>query len=143
MNQHRLIVLRHAKAASPLGVADLDRPLADRGRRDAATVGDELRSTGDLPDLVVCSPALRTVQTHELLGLAAPVELEPRVYDNDTQVLLEVLAEQPENIGTLLLIGHNPSLHELVETLSEQRWDSFPTAAMAVIDIAGPWAQLR
>lgn len=142
MNQHRLIVLRHAKAASPLGVADVDRPLADRGRRDAAAVGDELRSTGDLPDLVVCSPALRTVQTQQLLGLDAPVELEPRVYDNDVRVLLEVLREQSEDVGALLLIGHNPSLHELVETLSGQRRDGFPTAAMAVIDIAGPWAQL-
>ena len=142
MNKHRLIVLRHAKAASPLGVRDHDRPLADRGRRDAAAVGDELRSTGDLPDLVICSPALRTVQTHELLALDAPVEFDPRVYDNEVHVLLDVLAEQSEDVGTLLLIGHNPSVHELVETLSQQRRDGFPTAALAIIDLPVPWAGL-
>jgi phosphohistidine phosphatase len=142
MNKHRLIVLRHAKAATPLGVTDLERPLADRGRRDAAAVGDDLRGTGDLPDLVICSPALRTVQTHEMLALDAPVEFDRRVYENEAHVLLDMLAEQPESVGTLLLIGHNPSMHELVETLSGQRRESFPTAAMAIIELPAPWAAL-
>lgn len=137
-----LIVLRHAKADSPFGVSDADRPLTARGRRDATAAGDELRATGRVPDGVLCSTALRTRQTLDGLALDAPVEYEPRVYDNDAGEILDLLRARAGEPATLLLIGHNPSLHRLVADLTAAPVDGFPTSAMAVIDFAGDWPDL-
>ena len=137
-----LIVLRHAKADSPLGAADIDRPLTGRGRRDARASGDELRAAGRLPDRVICSPALRTRQTLQELRLDAPVDFEDRVYDNDPETLLDLLRAQPDEPGTLLLVGHNPSMHQLVSDLSGGAGDAFPTAATAIIEFDGDWSDL-
>jgi phosphohistidine phosphatase len=135
-----LIVLRHSKAASPLGMPDAERPLAERGRKDAEKAGDELRAANLAPDRVICSTALRTRQTLDGLGLDAPVDFEARVYDNDAEEILDLLREQCED--TLLLIGHNPSLHQLVFGLTGGADDHFPTSATAVIEFDGGWEDL-
>lgn len=135
-----LIVLRHSKATTPLGTPDIDRPLAGRGRKDAAKAGDELRAAGLVPDHVICSPALRTRQTLDGLGLDAPVEYESRVYDNDAEEILDLLREQSGD--TLLLIGHNPSMPRLVFGLSGGAEAGFPTSATAVIAFEGDWTEL-
>lgn len=137
-----LIVVRHAKAATPFGTSDVDRPLSPRGTRDAKAAGDELRAAGVLPDRVVCSTALRARQTLAGLGLDPPVALEPRVYGADVEDLLDVLREQVEEPGTLLLVGHNPSLHELVLSMTDAPEDRFPTSATAVITFDGAWSEL-
>jgi phosphohistidine phosphatase len=136
----RLVVLRHSKAASPLGTPDIDRPLAGRGRRDAEQAGDELRAANVLPDRVICSTALRTRQTLDGLGLDAPVDFEARVYDNDAEEILDLLHEQAGE--TILLVGHNPSMHQLVFGLTGAADDHFPTSATAVIEFDGDWSDL-
>lgn len=136
-----LIVLRHAKADSLLGTPDIDRPLTGGGRRDARAVGDELRATERVPDRVICSPALRTRQTLQELRLDAPVDFEERVYDNDPGAILELLRAQPDDVTTLLLVGHNPSMHRLVFDLTGSG-DGFPTSATAVIEFDGDWSDL-
>jgi phosphohistidine phosphatase len=136
----RLIVLRHSKAASPLGTPDIERPLAGRGRRDAEQAGDELRAANVLPDRVICSTAVRTRQTLEGLGLDVPVEFEDRVYENDAEEILDLLREQ--SAETLLLVGHNPSMHQLVSGLTGAVDDHFPTSATAVIEFDGDWVDL-
>ncbi|GAB2802364.1 histidine phosphatase family protein [Actinoallomurus bryophytorum] len=135
-----LIVLRHSKAASPLGTPDADRPLAGRGRRDAEQAGDELRAAELSPDHVICSTSLRTRQTLEGLGLDVPVDFEPRVYGNDADDILDLLREQ--SVETLLLVGHNPSAHQLVVGLTGTSEDHFPTSATAVIEFDGEWSDL-
>jgi len=135
-----LIVLRHSKAATPLGTSDIDRPLAGRGRKDAETAGDALRAASLTPDHVICSTALRTRQTLEGLRLDVPVEFEPRVYDNDAEDILALLRGQ--SAETLLLIGHNPSMHQLVFGLTGGAEDRFPTSATAVIGFEGDWTDL-
>jgi phosphohistidine phosphatase len=136
----RLIVLRHSKAASPLGTPDLQRPLAGRGRKDAEQAGEELRAANALPDRVICSTALRTRQTLDGLGLDVPVDFEDRVYENDAEEILDLLREQ--SAETLLLVGHNPSMHQLVFGLTGAVDDHFPTSATAVIEFDGDWADL-
>jgi phosphohistidine phosphatase len=136
----RLIVLRHSKAASPLGTPDIERPLAGRGRRDAEQAGDELRAANVLPDRVICSTAVRTRQTLEGLGLDVPVDFEDRVYENDAEEILDLLREQ--SAETLLLVGHNPSMHQLVFGLTGAADDRFPTSATAVIEFDGGWGDL-
>ncbi|SEG71334.1 phosphohistidine phosphatase [Thermomonospora echinospora] len=134
-----LIVLRHAKAAEGLGLADIDRPLAGRGRRDAAATGDWLRENDLVPDLVLCSTALRTRETLEGLALPSPVEFEPGIYDNHVDVLLSLVQAVDDEVDRLLLIGHNPSVHGLVHELTNQAPREFPTCALAVIELSGGW----
>ncbi|MFE9017041.1 SixA phosphatase family protein [Streptomyces sp. NPDC007808] len=141
----RLVVLRHAKSAWPDGVADHERPLAGRGRRDAPVAGRLLAASDCLPDLAVCSTAVRARETWELVsaqwGTPPPVRLDPRVYAAEVPELLSVVHEVPPEVETLLLIGHNPGLEELVldlagdgldDTLDEVR-TKFPTSAIAVL----------
>lgn len=135
-----LIVLRHAKAVAGLGLADIDRPLNDRGRRDAAATGDWLRDNGLVPDLVLCSTAVRTRETLEGLALESEVSFESSIYDNDADTLLSLVREAGDGVRTLLLVGHNPSVHQLVHDLTGEAPEAFPTCALAVIELSGEWS---
>ncbi|MEU9119926.1 histidine phosphatase family protein [Streptomyces sp. NPDC048506] len=147
----RLVVLRHAKSAWPPDVADHDRPLAERGLRDAPAAGRWLRAADCIPDLVVCSTAERARQTWELAAEQLPdrptVRHEPRLYGADPADLLAVVRETPPDVGTLLLVGHNPAVQDLVlllaqEALSdalERTREKFPTCAIAVLAQQDTW----
>ena len=147
----RLMLLRHAKSDWP-DVADHARPLAKRGRHDAPAVGRWLRTRGYLPDVVVCSTARRTRQTWELiapeLGGSPSVTFEPRAYDASALTLLYLAQELPERYRTALLIGHNPAISELANSLAGPPAEdgpprlSFPTAAVAVLEFTGDWPAL-
>ncbi|MEU5877253.1 histidine phosphatase family protein [Spirillospora sp. NPDC047279] len=136
-----LIVLRHAKAVAGLDLADIDRPLNDRGRRDAAATGEWLRDNDLVPGRVLCSTAVRTRQTLEGLALRSDVGFEDQIYDNDSDTLLSLVRETDDGVRTLLLIGHNPSVHELVHDLTGGAPEAFPTCALAVIELTAPWAE--
>ncbi|MFP5345480.1 MAG: SixA phosphatase family protein [Actinomycetes bacterium] len=141
--RHVLLLMRHAKAASPEGVPDRRRPLADRGRRDAAATGEWLSSAGLVPDAVVCSDAVRARETADLvvegIGSGAPaVEDEPDLYEASVHRVLHVVAGTPEDVGTLLVVGHEPTTSATVAALT-RRDVSFPTSAVAVIDVDRPW----
>ncbi|TDD72826.1 histidine phosphatase family protein [Actinomadura darangshiensis] len=138
-----LIVLRHAKAVAGLGMSDIDRTLNDRGRRDAAATGDWLRANGLVPGHVLCSTAARTRETLDQLAVDAAVSFEPGIYDNDPDHLRTLVGEAPEDAARLLLVGHNPSVHQLVHDLTGEAPDAFPTCALAVIELPGPWTDVR
>ncbi|WP_328441709.1 histidine phosphatase family protein [Streptomyces sp. NBC_00457] len=141
----RLVVLRHAKSAWPDGVPDHDRPLAPRGRRDAPAAGIALADADCLPDLALCSTAVRARQTWELAsaqwGTPPPVNHDPRLYAADVPDLLSVVHDVSAEVETLLLIGHNPGLEELVLALAGDSLDDalervrvkFPTSAIAIL----------
>ena len=144
-------MLRHAKSDWP-DVADHERPLAKRGRRDAPAVGRWLGTSGYVPDAVVCSTARRTRETWELAsaGLAAvvpgaspAVRYEPRVYGATVLSLLMLVREFDPGWRTAMIVGHNPGLAELTVGLAAADAGApyaFPTAAVAVLDLPGPWA---
>ena len=151
----RLIVLRHAKSAWPPGVLDEERPLGPRGRRDAPVAGQWLRASACLPDAVVCSPARRTRETWELAGRelreVPDVVFDPRVYEASGGQLLAVVRETAGSLRTLLLIGHNPGVQDLVLTLANhasadhqlaQAREKFPTSAIAVLSLPSAWKDL-
>ncbi|MEU0244431.1 histidine phosphatase family protein [Streptomyces sp. NPDC006235] len=141
----RLVVLRHAKSAWPLDVADHERPLAPRGRRDAPAAGRALAEADCLPDLALCSTAVRARRTWELAaaewGTPPPVRFDRRLYAASPAGLLAVVQEVSAEVETLLLIGHNPGLEELVLALAGDGLDDtlerlrtkFPTSAVAVL----------
>lgn len=139
-----LIVLRHAKAVSGLGMADVDRPLNDRGRRDAKAAGKHLRADGLIPEFVLCSTATRTRQTLDglRLGKESEISFEPRIYHNDVDTLFDLVRGTGDDVQILLLIGHNPAVHQLVMDLIASDIDRFPTSAYAAMNVTPAWADL-
>jgi phosphohistidine phosphatase len=140
-----LVLLRHAKA-EPHHPDDHARVLASRGRTDAAAAREWLRNKGILPERVIVSTASRTRETWELasVGSARPI-YDQRVYEAEPEDLLEVLRETPEQIGTVVLVGHNPSIEVLAwqlddsEEARDQTGRGLPTAAIAVFEVDGWW----
>jgi phosphohistidine phosphatase len=140
----RLILLRHAKSRP--GDRDHDRVLAKRGREAAPRMGAYMASHGLRPDLVVCSAAVRTRETWELVALAfdepPPVLFDERIYANNPDVLLDIVTGTKADVHVLMLVGHNPSIQVLADLLSasghgdarRQLREKFPTAGLAVID---------
>jgi phosphohistidine phosphatase len=155
--RHRLVVLRHAKSDWPPGVPDEERPLSGRGRRDARAAGEWLASNGLHPDTVLCSPAARTRETWarlapglETSGPVPEAQFKDAIYEATVNALEDVLRALPEAIGTALLIGHNPGVHELVVQLADQGDEkartlaaaSFPTSGVAVLQLPDAWSEL-
>ncbi|WP_126539924.1 SixA phosphatase family protein [Aerosticca soli] len=136
---HELMLLRHAEAEP--GKDDRARSLSMRGRDEAAAAGRWLKAHRRLPERVLCSPAMRTVQTAELvLDIAAPelaIELSEAIYEATPGELLALL-DQHADAGSVLLIGHNPGLERLVALMVEGRSDDFrgmPPAGIAVLHL--------
>lgn len=167
-----LWVVRHGKAASdaPWGGTDRERPLTARGRRDAAALGRRLAEELPIldlegvpaPDVAMCSAAVRTRQTAELIvkatGDRLPLDSYRSLYEADTDVVLQYLREIDEGVKSLLLVGHNPTMFDLAwELLGDPGGDAeggglspnvgrrddrsileahgFPTCALAVLKL--------
>lgn len=149
----RLMLLRHAKTETdaPSG-RDQDRRLDQRGHRDAAEIGDWLASHPPFPDLVQVSPAVRAKQTWELAWEAMKqhvpppqVEFMPELYGADpAQILESIRAASVTDPRQLMVVGHNPGMHELALMLTgsgdkagrEALADNLPTSGLAVFDFA-------
>ena len=149
----RLLLLRHAKSSwSDAGVRDHDRPLNARGRAAAPRVGTHLRDAGLVPDLVLCSSSRRTCETVARLDLpdTVAVEVTRDLYLAGPDEVLDLVAAVDDGIATLLVVGHNPTTHEVAFALAgdgdaETRARlaaKYPTAALAVLTIAGPWSAI-
>jgi len=119
----RLLLVRHAEAAG--GPVDAERSLTGKGTRRAAAIGSWLAQAGLAPDRVVVSPARRAAQTWEQARASLEPDVEPvvdaRVYDNTVEALLAVIAETPDDVQTLAVVGHNPSVGELARDLDDGR----------------------
>ncbi len=143
--QHTLIVMRHAKAGELPGGPDFERPLKPRGRRDSAAAGDWLAENDFRPDAVICSAATRTRQTWQYLAPALGTEpefsAERGLYGADADDVAEAIRQGPDEVGTLMYIGHNPAAAQLVSMLTGLE-PEFPTAAIAVVALPGSWAEL-
>lgn len=140
-----LVVIRHAKSDWGQAAPDEERPLNERGRREAPLVGRWLADHVEGLDLVVCSPATRARQTWRLVSaeLEAKVRThyDQRVYAAGPQELMSVVEELDDEVGTAALVGHNPGLTELVETLCGERVE-LKTSAVAVLSWEGTWADV-
>ena len=142
----RLYLLRHAKSSwKHPELADHERPLAGRGRRAAGAIARYLDEHDIAPALVLCSTALRARETFERIEpalRAAPVRYEGRLYAASADALLEYLRSVPDEIDSVMLIGHNPAIeqlaHELARPSPERREleAKFPTAALATLEFA-------
>jgi phosphohistidine phosphatase len=157
----RLMLLRHAKTEhdAPSG-RDQDRRLDNRGRHDAAEIGRFIGRNPPFPDLVLVSHAVRAHQTWEIaweamkeLAPAPQVELTPELYGADVSQLLETIRNASvSDLKRLMLVGHNPGMHELAFALAgsgdavgrEALADNLPTAGLAILDFdIDDWTDVR
>ena len=136
--------MRHGKSGYPAGTLDHERPLADRGIREAALAGEWMEEDGLNFDAVICSTAQRTRETLERTGVDAPVVFTDDIYENTPDMILETIrVHAPEDAETLLVVGHFPGLPGTVFLLDDDaEIDAFPTSAYAVLSIDVPWDRL-
>ncbi len=143
MPKHTLILLRHAKSDWSHDEADSVRRLAKRGRRQAPEAGRWLAASIPRIDLAVVSSANRARSTWDLVAeeLDEPprTRIEDRVYAASVSELLRVVQELPEDVDTVVLVGHNPGIEDLVSLLTGEGVP-MPTSALAVIAVSGPWS---
>jgi phosphohistidine phosphatase len=150
-----LVLIRHAKAGQD-AASDEARPLAPQGVSDAQAVGRWLAEQGITPDLVVVSPAIRARQTWRSAAgsfdKVPPTTIDPRIYENTDEAVLSVVNETDEDVTTLVVVGHNPSMHSVAVTLDDGEnndparaalVESYPTAGIVVFGIEGAWAEVR
>jgi phosphohistidine phosphatase len=150
-----LYVLRHAKSDwGDASLRDFDRPLNGRGRKSAKAMGRELRDRGLTPNLVLLSPSARTTETlarvEEGFGASFEKVEERSIYLAETEELVALIRNAPAKSDRLMIVGHNPGMHELVlllangpRDLREEAAAKFPTGAMAEISFdVGYWSDV-
>ncbi|SED67554.1 histidine phosphatase family protein [Streptomyces sp. TLI_105] len=150
-----IVLLRHAKADWNDG-PDHERPLAERGRKDAPVAGRRLADSGIALDLALCSTAVRTRETWKLAVHELPARpktvYEERIYEASLGELIAVVNETPDTVNNLLLVGHNPGMHALADALAGEsegellprmNRSGFPTSAFAVITFDGTWKSVE
>lgn len=145
-----LVLMRHGKSGYPEGVADHDRPLAERGEIEAALAGDWLRAEQPPIDTVLCSTSVRTRQTLAATGIDAPTQFLERLYGAYPAEILTDISEVDESVRTLLVIGHAPGMPSTALDLAGNPdsadaraiREKFPTSALAVLSVEGDWADL-
>jgi phosphohistidine phosphatase len=127
-----LYLLRHAKSDwADEGVDDFDRPLSPRGVRDAGRMAHHFLDKKIRPDVILCSPALRTRQTLALTGVAehdAEVRYVEKLYGADADDVMAVVTRMPNHAKSVMVLGHNPTMSDLVG-------QDMPTCALATITV--------
>ena len=144
-----LYLVRHAKSSwTDLSLDDFDRPLNKRGLHDAPEMGRRLKKRGIKPDIILCSPAKRTWQTVDLLlkeigGSISNVQFEESIYEATVETLANLIQSLSDTCTSAMIIGHNPSMHELADWLSDTKIERMPTCAIATFEISSPrWQSL-
>ncbi len=151
-----VLLLRHAKSSrDDPEMADFDRPLAPRGRRDAPRMGKWMEAAGIRPDLVLCSDARRARETWTALSgslrWVGPVLFERGLYMASAKALCRRLQRLTGTVGSVLVIGHNPGIEEAAQVLCEGSGEAFerlrgkfPTAALARLEVGiDDWGRLQ
>lgn len=134
-----LLILRHAKSSwADARLADHDRPLNKRGKRDAPRMGQLLHDEDLVPDLIVSSTAKRARATAAAVAEAADydgeVRLDPSLYHGEPEDYYEVLRTLEDDLQRVMVVGHNPGMEALVEALTDQD-EHLPTAALAHVTL--------
>jgi phosphohistidine phosphatase len=152
-----ILLLRHAKSGwGQPGLDDHDRPLNKRGERAAEAIAEHIVHNAPRPDLILCSTAVRTRQTlaplvHRLAQPAPPIALEKGLYLASEPALLVRLRAVPDDVRTVLLIGHNEGIGELAEALAgtgdptalDRLHEKYPTGGLTTFEVPdGPWRDL-
>jgi phosphohistidine phosphatase len=150
----RLVVMRHAKAHQH-GPSDFERPLTERGQRDAAEAGAWLSTYGVAPDHALVSAALRTQETWAAVAAGAgwtlAADVDRGLYDAGPEAAFDIIRLVPDDASSLIVIGHNPTVSYLAQLLDDgtgsaaagaEMAGGFPTCALAVYSYEGSWSSI-
>lgn len=156
MGERTLVLVRHGKSRWGTGLPDFDRPLNDRGLRDAPAAGAWIAGQGLEVDAAVISPSVRTRETWALLAKSAGIGVQPAVdrgiYLGEAEDLADALRGLGGQHRCAVLVGHSPGCADLVEYLTAGRGDSaaqaelgakYPTCGIAVLAVSVPWRDLE
>lgn len=143
-----LLVLRHAKSDWSKDHADIDRPLTTRGRTTARLMGRFVAASRQEPDVVICSPAVRAQRTLELAmeggGWQCPVRTADALYGDGVGAVLHELRKVADEDETVMVVGHQPTWQDLVQSAIGGGHIGFPTACLARVDFAvARWADVQ
>ncbi|MGZ3871732.1 MAG: SixA phosphatase family protein [Mucilaginibacter sp.] len=141
----KLLLIRHAKAEKDTAGKDIDRPLKYTGMQDAGFMADRLKQHLLVPQIVVCSPSLRTKTTAEIftehLGLPAP-SINKAIYEASEKALLKVIQGFPDQYDFIALVGHNPGISQILYYLTGEVRDVH-TSTIALINFEiDDWASV-
>jgi phosphohistidine phosphatase len=143
-----LLLLRHAKSSwQDESLSDFDRPLNERGKKAAQAIGRYIRKQKIMPDLVLSSPAVRARETTGIITttakLTAEIRYDQRIYEADPPRLVQVLSQLEDTFSSVLLVGHNPGIEDLLSLLTGSS-QHMPTAALAKIRLegVGDWSEI-
>ncbi len=145
----QIYILRHAKSSwDNSNLSDFDRPLADRGISDAKKMSNFLKDINIKIDRVLCSNAIRAKETFDLTADGFNFEIDKatyldKLYFGDTTTIIQDLKELDESLNNILIVGHNPTLHYLVEILTNESINRFTTCNLATISHNGEWVSLN
>ncbi len=144
-----ITLIRHAKSSWDYSqLSDFERPLNERGRRDAPLMAQRLKRAGLKPDLLLSSPALRAISTARLFaetfGIAAErIAVESKLYDAAPASILKVIQSLDGGYSDVWLFAHNPGISETAQRLAECSFDDMPTCACARIELKVKlWSEL-
>ena len=150
MSPRILYLTRHAKSSwDDPGLPDHERPLNKRGERDAPRMGKRIAKRKDQPELIVSSPAVRAATTVKVIAKElgfkpSDVVIEERIYGADQQDMIEIIQQLDDNFRRVMLIGHNPTLTDLLNELADCEIDNLPTCGIAVLGFdLKKWKDLR
>ncbi len=134
-----LIICRHAKADYPPLVEDFDRPLKEKGEKDAKKQGQRLAADGFMPDVILSSPANRAISTAKIvakeLGYDKEIQTNKKLYFESVGTLLDIVQALPMEVNTVMIFGHNPTMSDAVRMLLNM-YNPFemPTSGMVCLE---------
>ncbi len=150
MSEYTLTLLRHAKSSwQDPAITDMERPLNKRGRLDAAAMAVPLKEYGATFKTIFSSPARRTRETITTMLLALPAQdtqltFDQRFYTFERDELLLTVRELDDTLNDVMIVGHNPAMHETMHWLTGETIAKFPTCAAAQLSLNLPrWKELR
>ena len=144
-----LYLVRHAKSSWKYpDLDDFERPLNHRGKKDAPIMGHWLRSKKIIPDLIISSPALRASMTARIISetLSYPTErikYKDQIYESSLASFFKIIGKTEESVKSLMLVGHNPGITSLANTLSDIYVDNIPTCGIYALNLKiAKWADI-
>ena len=142
----KIFFLRHAKSSwSDFSLKDFDRPLSTRGIQDAELMGNYFQTKKINLDVVISSPSKRTKETldHFFSNNMPRIEYDKSLYHAHLEDILGVIKVLFEELNTIMIVGHNPSMHEVTEFLSGSFLPKYPTCGLAALNYESEWKDVN
>lgn len=146
-----IIIIRHAKAeTSDFSIKDYDRPLAERGINDAIAIAARLHNdTAFQPDLIISSSANRAINTAMIFAKEfgyseAAIQQEELIYSGSTSDYMDIISKVSDKVNSLIFVGHNPTISNLVSVLAGKNLGGLPTCALTLFELSlSSWSQIN